>query len=35
VRGVPLPFPSRWQMRIEALVTDFQKVTLENEFEVR
>jgi copper transport protein len=35
VRGVALPLPGRWHMRIEALVTDFQKVTLEDDFELR
>jgi copper transport protein len=35
VRGVALPQPGRWRMRIEALVTDFQKVTLEDELPVR
>jgi copper transport protein len=35
VRGVALPFPGRWHMRIDALVTDFQRVTLEDDFEVR
>ena len=30
-----LPLPGRWHMRIEALVTDFQKVTLEDDFELR
>ena len=35
VRGVTLPLPGRWHMRIEALVTDFQRVTLEEDFEVR
>jgi copper transport protein len=34
VRGVPLPFAGRWHMRIDALVTDLQKVTLEDDFEV-
>ena len=34
VSDVPLPFPGRWQMRIEALVTDFEKVTLEHELDV-
>ncbi len=34
VRGVTLPFPGRWHMQIDALVTDFQKVTLEDDFEV-
>lgn len=35
VRGVALPLPGRWQMRIEALVSDFEKVTLEDAFDVR
>jgi copper transport protein len=35
LRGVPLPLPGRWHMRIGALVTDFEKVTLEDDFEVR
>ena len=35
VRGVALPQPGRWRMRIEALVTDFQKVTLEDDLPVK
>jgi copper transport protein len=35
VRGVPLPQPGRWHMQIDALVSDFEKVTLEDDFEVR
>lgn len=35
VRGVPLPQPGRWHMQIDALVTDFEKVTLEDDFEVK
>lgn len=35
VRNVPLPQPGRWHMQIEALVTDFEKVTLEDDFEVK
>jgi copper transport protein len=35
VRDVALPLPGRWHIRIEALVTDFQKVTLEDDFELR
>ena len=35
LRGVPLPLPGRWHMRIEALVSDFEKVALEDDFEVR
>jgi copper transport protein len=34
VPDVPLPYPGRWHMRIEALVTDFQKITLEDELDV-
>lgn len=32
---VPLPFPGRWHMQIDALVTDFKKVTLEDDVEIR
>jgi copper transport protein len=35
VRDVALPQPGRWRMRIEALVTDFQKVTLEDDLPVK
>jgi copper transport protein len=35
LRGVPLPQPGRWHLRIDALVTDFEKVTLEDDVEVR
>ena len=35
VRNVMLPLPGRWHMRIDALVTDFRKVTLEDNFELR
>lgn len=35
VRGVPLPVSGRWHMRIEALVSDFEKVTLEDQFDVK
>ena len=35
VRGVPLPQPGRWHMQIDALVTDFEKNTLEDDFDVR
>ena len=34
VRDVPLPYPGRWHIRIEALVTDFEKITLEDDFDV-
>jgi copper transport protein len=34
VGDVPLPYPGRWHMRIDALVTDFQKITLEDELDV-
>lgn len=35
VRGVPLPLAGRWHLQIEALVTDFEKVTLEDDVELR
>jgi copper transport protein len=35
VRGVPLPQPGRWHMQIDALVTDFEKIALEDDFDVR
>jgi copper transport protein len=31
---VPIPFAGRWHLRVDALVTDFEKITLEDEFEV-
>jgi copper transport protein len=34
LRGVPIPYPGRWHLRIDALVTDFEKITLEDEFDV-
>jgi len=34
VRDVPLPVPGRWHLRIEALVTDFRKIALEDDFDV-
>ena len=35
LHGVPLPLPGRWHLRIDALVTDFEKVMLEDDFAVR
>jgi len=35
VRGVALPLAGRWHMQIDALVTDFQKITLEDDLQVR
>ena len=35
IGGVPLPQPGRWHMQIDALVTDFEKVTLEDDFDIR
>jgi copper transport protein len=35
VRNVALPVPGRWHVRVDALITDFQKVTLEEDFELR
>lgn len=34
MRKVELPFAGRWHVRIDALVTDFEKITLEDELEV-
>jgi len=34
VRKVELPFAGRWHVRIDALVSDFEKITLEDELEV-
>lgn len=34
VRKVELPFAGRWHVRIDALVTDFEQVTLEDELDV-
>jgi copper transport protein len=34
VDNVPLSVPGRWHMRIDALVTDFEKITLEDDFDV-
>jgi copper transport protein len=34
VRKLPLPVAGRWRIRIDALVTDFEKITLEDELDV-
>jgi len=34
VGKVPLAIPGRWHMRIDALVTDFEKITLEDDLDV-
>jgi copper transport protein len=34
VRDVPIPYPGHWHMRIDALVTDFNRITLEDELDV-
>jgi copper transport protein len=34
LRDMPLAFPGRWHLRIEALVTDFEKVAMEDDFDV-
>jgi copper transport protein len=34
VRDVPIPFAGRWHLRVDALVTDFERIKLEDEFEV-
>ena len=33
VRDVPIPYPGRWHVRVEA-VTAFRKITLEDDFDV-
>jgi copper transport protein len=34
VRDVPIPYAGLWRIRVDALVTDFEKVTLEEELDV-
>jgi copper transport protein len=34
VNNVPLSVPGRWHIRIDALVTDFEKLSLEDDFDV-
>jgi copper transport protein len=34
VSNVPLSAPGRWHIRIDALVTDFEKITLEDDFDI-
>jgi copper transport protein len=34
LRDVPIPHPGRWHLRIDTLVTDFQQITLEDDFDV-
>ena len=34
VKNVPLTVPGRWHVRIDALVTDFEKITLEDDIDV-
>jgi copper transport protein len=34
VRNVAIPFAGRWQVRVDALVTDFEKITLQDELDV-
>jgi copper transport protein len=34
VKNVPLAVPGRWHVRIDALVTDFEKITLEDDLDV-
>jgi copper transport protein len=34
VTGVPLSAPGRWHMQIDALVSDFQEISLEDDFDV-
>jgi copper transport protein len=32
--NVPVPYPGRWHIRIDALVTDFEKISLEDDFDL-
>ena len=34
VRDVSIPFAGRWHLRVDALATDFERITLEDEFDV-
>jgi copper transport protein len=34
VRDVPMAAAGRWHLRVDALVTDFEKITLEDDFDV-
>jgi copper transport protein len=34
VRDVPIPYPGRWHVRIDAVTTDLDKITLEHDLEV-
>jgi copper transport protein len=34
IRGVPIPFAGLWRVRVDALITDFEKVTQEEELDV-
>jgi copper transport protein len=34
VTDVPIPYPGRWHLRIDALVTDFNRITLEDDVDV-
>jgi copper transport protein len=34
VRDVPIPVAGRWHIRIDALVSDFERITLQDEFDV-
>src|SRR5260221_13447807 len=34
LRGVPLPHPGRWHLRVDAVMAGSRKITLEDEFDV-
>ncbi|MGC2777881.1 MAG: copper-binding protein, partial [Bradyrhizobium sp.] len=34
VADVPMPLPGRWHLRIDALVSDFDRISLEDDFEL-
>jgi copper transport protein len=35
VADMPIPYPGHWHLRIDALITDFQKITLEDDFDAK
>jgi copper transport protein len=35
VEGLVLPVPGQWRVRVDVLISDFEKVTLEDHIEIR
>jgi hypothetical protein len=35
IENLPVPLPGRWQVRVDVLVSDFEKTTLGGQVEVR